>query len=477
MAEPVVVIGAGPAGMSAGWQLAKRGVRVEVIERDSTVGGLAKTISHRAGFRYDYGPHTFHVRETESSRRVVSEVQSLLDGEYHVLERGTRLFLEGKTYTYPPHMGEVLRKVSLGLGTRIGVDYLAASLRYLLSPAHQEDSFEEWGVRNLGRTLYDTFFGLYSEKVWGIPMSQVSSRQAQRVAKLNLKNIVLRMFKFKADPETYFIQYMYPYNGIGNLYQRMAEQVQALGGTVHVNATATCVETDGQKVRAVVYEQNGQEHTIPCRDLVSTLPLAVATPMITPALSPAALEAADQLDYCSLVLIYLVVNHPRVTDYHWCYLIEPRFKSNRFSEQKNVSPEMLPEGQTVLCVEASCRYNDERWRASDEELGHMAVDDLVRMGILRAADVEEHSVVRIRYAYPIYRLGFERVLYGLLSELHQIQNLYTIGRHGLFMNNSMDDNVEMGLRVAAHIAGNEARETWWQSVLRWTQLAGVDSRQ
>jgi len=477
MGEPVVVIGAGPAGMSAGWQLAKRGVRVEIVERDSVVGGLAKTISHRAGFRYDYGPHTFHIRETESSRRVVSEVQSLLGDQYRVLGRGTRLFLEGKYYTYPPQMGEVLRKVSLRLGVRMGMDYGIASLRYLLSPAHQEDSFEEWGVRNLGRTLYDTFFGLYSEKVWGIPMSQVSSRQAQRVAKLNLKNIVLRMFKLKADPETYFIKYMYPYDGIGNLYRRMAEEVQSSGGTVRTNATATRIEADGQRVRAVVYEQDGQEYAIPCSHLVSTLPLAVLTPMLAPALTPAALETAGKLDYCSLVLIYLVVNRPRVTDYHWCYLIEPRFKSNRFSEQKNVSPEMLPEGQTVLCVEASCRYDDERWRASDEELSQMAVDDLVRMGILRAADVEEHFVVRIRYAYPIYRLGFERVLYGLLSELHQIQNLYTIGRHGLFMNNSMDDNVEMGLRVAAHIAGNEARETWWQSVLRWTQLAGVDSRQ
>ena len=193
MVEPVVVIGAGPAGISAAWQLAKRGIPVEVIEQDSMVGGLAKTISHRAGLRYDYGPHTFHIRETESSRRVVSEVQSLLNGQYLILDRGTRLFLKDKYFVYPPEMSEVVRNVSLGFGLRIGWDYMYAALRYALNPAKQEDSFEDWGVRNLGRTLYDTFFGLYSEKVWGISMSQVSSRQAQRVAKLNLKNIILRM--------------------------------------------------------------------------------------------------------------------------------------------------------------------------------------------------------------------------------------------------------------------------------------------
>ena len=473
MAEPVVVIGAGPAGMSAAWQLARRGVRVEVIERDSTVGGLAKTICRREDFCYDYGPHTFHIRETETSRHVVSEVLSLLGDQHRVLDRGTRIFLEGKYFTYPPQMREVLRKVSLGLGVRIGLDYLYASLRYALSPAQQEDSFEDWGARNLGRKLYDTFFGLYSEKVWGITMSQVSSRQAQRVAKLNLKNIILRMLKFNADPDTYFIKYLYPDGGIGSLYRRMAEEVQSLGGTVHLNATATRIETDGQWVCAVAYEQDGEEHTVPCSGLVSTLPLTMVTSMTAPVPSPAALEMAAKLHYRSLLLIYLVINRPRVTDYHWCYLIEPRFKCNRFSEQKNVSPGMLPESQALLCVEASCEYGDERWRATDGELARMATDDLVQMGILQAEDVEEHFVVRIRHAYPIYRLGFERVLYNLLSELHRLQNFYTVGRHGLFMNNSMDDNVEMGIHVATQIAEDKAREAWWQDVLHWTQLVGI----
>jgi protoporphyrinogen oxidase len=471
MVEPVVVIGTGPAGISAAWQLAKRGIPVEVIEQDSVVGGLAKTISHRAGLRYDYGPHAFHIRETESSHRVVSAVQSLLNGQYRVLDRGTRLFLKGKYFVYPPEISEVVRKVSLSLGLRIGLDYLYAALRYALNPAKQEDSFEDWGVRNLGRTLYDTFFGLYSEKVWGIAMSQVSSRQAQRVAKLNLKNIILRMLKFNADPETYFIQYFYPHDGIGSLYQLMADEVKACGGVVHLNATATRIETDGQKVRSVACEQSGKEHVITCQGLVSTLPLSVVTPMFAPALSPTTLAMAEKLDHCSLILVYLVINCPRVTDYHWCYLIEPKFKCNRFSEQKNVSPDLLPEDKTALCVETSCRYEDNLWRASDVDLGRMAVKDLVEMGILRPENVEEHFVTRIRYAYPIYRLGFEEVLHALLSELHRVNNFYTIGRHGLFMNNSMDDNVEMGMRLAAHVAEREAREIWWQSVLRWTQLA------
>lgn len=476
MSNPVVVIGAGPAGMTAGWQLAKRGVPVVIIEKENQVGGMAKTILYKPGLSYDYGPHTFHLRETESSRRVVSEVQSLLGDQYRVLDRGTRIFFKGRYFTYPPQISEVLRRVNPGLGVRIVLDFLYASLRYTLNPARQEDSFEDWGIRNLGRTLYNTFFGIYSEKVWGVSMSQISSRQAQRVAKLNLKNIILRMLRFKADPETYFIQYFYPYGGIGNLYRRMADEVESLGGTLLLNAAAIHIETDTKRVREVVCTQNGVKHSIPCRSLVSTLPLADLTPMVSPAVPGTALELAKRLDYCSLVLIYLVVNRPRVTDYHWCYLIEPRFQCNRFSEQKNVSPEMLPPDQTILCVEASCRYGDERWRASDQELARMAMEDMTRMGVLQKKDVEESFVVRIRYAYPIYRLGFEKLLNSLLNDLNQVQNLYSIGRHGLFLNNSMDENVEMGMRVAAHIANQEMRGEWWKDVLRWTQLAGINRR-
>lgn len=473
MAEPFVIIGAGPAGLTAGWQLAKRGLPVAVIEQDSTVGGLAKTISHRAGLSYDYGPHTFHIRDTDSSRQVVSEVQSLLSGQYRILERGTRLFLKGEYFVYPPEIMEVLGKVNPKLAMRICWDYLHAALRYALTPPAREDSFEDWGIRNLGRTLYDTFFGIYSEKVWGIPMSEVSSRQAQRVAKLNLKNILLRMLRFKADPETYFIQYFYPRGGIGELYRLMAEELQASGGTVHLNATATRIEADGLRARAVAYKQDGREHVIPCRGVISTLPLSAVAPMFLPALPSTTLETAEKLDYCSLILTYLVIDLPRVTDYHWCYLIEPRFKCNRFSEQKNVSPDLLPDEKTVLCVETSCRYGDDRWFASDEVLGGMAVGDLVEMGVLRAENIAEHFVMRIRNAYPIYRLGFEKILLALLRELHRYENFFTIGRHGLFMNNSMDDNVEMGMRLAEHISESKAREEWFQSVLRWTQLTGV----
>src|SRR5499427_7390850 len=229
MRPHVVVLGAGPAGISAAWRLAERGVRVTVVDKDEAVGGMGKTI--RLGdYAVDYGPHTFHIRETEESRKIHEAIKPFFGDDPLVLTRGTRVLLRGKEYVYPLEMLQVLTGVSPMLSFRIIFDYLVASVKSTIAPAKKEHSFEEWGVRNLGRTLYDLCFGIYSERVWGLPTSQISSKQAQRVAKLNLKNIVLRTLGIKADPAAHFTEYMYPRAGISDLYENMAARFRACGG-------------------------------------------------------------------------------------------------------------------------------------------------------------------------------------------------------------------------------------------------------
>src|SRR5262249_14077852 len=187
----VVVLGAGPAGMSAAWRLSDLGCPVTVLERDGAVGGMGKTIAV-GKYLADYGPHTFHIRETPESRRILDAIKPFFGNDPLILTRGTRVLLRGKEYVYPLEMLQVLTGVSPLLPTRILFDYAVATLKSLLAPPKQDDSFEEWGVRNLGRTLYDLCFGIYSARVWGLPTSQISSKQAQRVAKLNLTNVILR---------------------------------------------------------------------------------------------------------------------------------------------------------------------------------------------------------------------------------------------------------------------------------------------
>jgi protoporphyrinogen oxidase len=341
-----------------------------------------------------------------------------------------------------------------------------------VAPPKKEHSFEEWGVRNLGRTLYDLCFGIYSERVWGLPTSQISSKQAQRVAKLNLKNIILRTLGIKADPTTYFTKYMYPRKGISVLFENMAKAVRAGGNCLLLDSTVVRLERDGDRIRRVVYRRDGVEETIECEGIISTLPLPLLVDLIHPALPPAVAAHAKKLRYRSLKLIYVALKRDKLTDYHWVYLLDEQFRVNRMSEQKNVSPEMIPPGRTVLCIELSCWREEPVWKASDEEVYRIALDDMMRMGYgITESEVEDYFVTDIPTAYPVYELNFEDHLIPVLEGVHAVPNLLTIGRHGLFLNNSMDDNVLLGMKVGDRIAQHGFdSQSWLSEMLAFMNL-------
>jgi protoporphyrinogen oxidase len=470
--QRVVILGAGPAGITAAWRLSELGYPVTVLERDDAVGGMARTINV-GNYAVDFGPHTFHVRETDESRRVLASIKKFFGPDPLVLTRGTRVLLRGKEYVYPLEMLQVLKGVSPFLSARIIFDYLVATLKSTFAPAKKEDSFEEWGVRNLGRTLYDLCFGIYSERVWGLPTSQISSKQAQRVAKLNLKNIILRTLGINADPATYFTKYMYPRKGISLLYEGMAAEVRGAGNVIKLNAPALRLEREGDRVARVVYREDGEDKSIDCDILLSTLPLPALVSMMTPALPAPVVAHAARLRYRSLKLIYIVLKRAQMTDYHWVYLLDEQFRVNRLSEQKNVSPDMVPPDSTVLCIELSLWKDEPLWQASDDEIYQLALRDLMKMGYgVTPEEVLEYHITDISTAYPVYELNFEEHLIPVLDGVHEVPNLLTLGRHGLFLNNSMDDNVLLGMQIADHINRPEGVDSraWKTEMLAFMNL-------
>jgi protoporphyrinogen oxidase len=222
----------------------------------------------------------------------------------------------------------------------------------------------------------------------------------------------------------------------------------------------------------VAYQADGREHTIDCDILLSTLPLPVFVNMTTPALPPAVIERAARLRYRSLKLIYIALKRPQMTDYHWVYLLDQQFRVNRLSEQKNVSSEMVPKDRTILCIELSLWKDEPLWNASDEEVYRLALGDLMKMGYgVTESEVDAYYVTDIPTAYPVYELNFEQNLIPVLEGVHEMRNVMTLGRHGLFLNNSMDDNVGLGFQIADHIdqKGADGR-VWVSEMLEFMKL-------
>jgi len=466
----VVILGAGPAGISAAWRLTKLGYPVTVLERDGAVGGMGRTIKV-GDYSVDFGPHTFHIRATPESQEILKTITPFFGENPLTLVRGTRVLLRGKEYVYPLEILQVLFGVNPLLSALILWDYSLATIKSFFAPAKKEDSFEEWGIRNLGRTLYDLCFGIYSARVWGLPTSQISSKQAQRVAKLNLKNIILRTLGVKADPATYFTKYFYPRAGISRLYEGMAAEITAAGNQIRLNSPVVRVERTGDTVSHVVYKTDAGEQSIDCDVVLSTLPLPALVNMMSPALPKSVIDHAARLRYRSLKLIYIALKRPQLTNYHWVYLLDDDYRVNRMSEQKNVSPDMVPADRTILCIELSLWKDEPLWQASDEEIYRIALKDLMKMGYgVTESEVDAYYVTDIATAYPVYELNFEDHLIPVLEGVH-LRNLMTLGRHGLFLNNSMDDNVGLGFQIADHIdqKGADGR-VWVAEMLEFMKL-------
>jgi protoporphyrinogen oxidase len=253
----------------------------------------------------------------------------------------------------------------------------------------------------------------------------------------------------------------------------MADEVRKAGNCIKLNAPVVRLEREGDRVTGVVYQENGREQRLACDIVLSTLPLPSLVSMMTPSLAAPIVEHARRLRYRSLKLIYIVLKRKQMTDYHWVYLLDEQFRVNRLSEQKNVSPHMVAEDKTVLCIELSLWKDEPLWQESDESIYRLALRDLMKMGYgVTEAEVDSYHVTDIPTAYPVYELNFEDHLIPVLDGVHEVRNLLTLGRHGLFLNNSMDDNVLLGMKVADHINASTApnNQVWKSDMLAFMNL-------
>lgn len=457
-----VIVGAGPAGLTAGFELASKGLSPLVLEADPQyVGGISRTV-HYGDYCFDIGGHRFFTKAKE-----VEELwDKMLDADdWMVRSRKSRIYYRRKFFSYPLKPFEALWQLGPEEAARCAVSYAQARVHPIKEPAN----FEDWNVNAFGRRLFEIFFKNYTEKVWGIPCTEISSDwAAQRIKNLSLVKAVLGAFdkfkpKSKAEVVTSLIEeFRYPRKGPGMLWTSCARKIGEMGGEVRLGCRVTGIEMLEKGLWKVTYEQGGRKHSVQCENVMSSAPLRDLVLSLAPAVPEAVAQAARGLRYRDYFTVALMVKNRNRFDDNWIYIQEPDVKVGRLQNFRAWSPHMVPEGD-INCygLEYFCFEGDEFWTMDDQKLVAFAREEICKIGLVEPGDFVDGTVVRQKKAYPIYDHGYADRLKAITDALQEYPGLHLMGRNGMHRYNNQDHSMMTALLAARNVeAGRQLYDVW-----------------
>jgi protoporphyrinogen oxidase len=462
-APRVVIIGAGPAGLTAAYELTKSGVTSIVLEADSVVGGISRT-EVRDGWRFDIGGHRFFTKV----QRVDDFWHEILDDdEFLQRPRASRIYYQGKFFDYPIKPVKALRTLGLVEAMRCGASFLWVRVR----PPQDQSTLEGYIVSNYGWRLYHHFFKTYSEKLWAIPPSEIGADWgAQRIKGMSLWNAVwepvrsrLAGSRDRSKQVTSLIErFQYPKYGPGMMWERCRDLVEANGTKVIMETPVTRIRHEGGRAVSVVAEADGVTTEYPADHVVSSMPFSLLLRAMDPPAPAEVQRAADDLRFRDFLTVALVVPADKVawTD-NWLYVHAPDVKTMRIQNFGSWSPYLVKDGRNVLGLEYTVLESDESWTASDADLIERGKAELERMGLVNAADVEAGYVVRMPKAYPVYDEAYGDnvdVLRAWLAD--NAPNVHPVGRNGMHKYNNQDHSMYTAMLTVENIVDGAGHDIW-----------------
>jgi protoporphyrinogen oxidase len=460
-ATEAVIAGAGPAGLTAAYELSKHGRPCVVLEADRTmVGGISRTDVYK-GYRFDIGGHRFFSKSEE----VNALWREVLGDQLLTRRRMSRIYYDRKFFDYPLRPFDALRKLGPVRAARCVASYLKAKAR----PIRPERSVEDWVVNRFGRLLFEIFFKTYTEKVWGMPTSTISADwAAQRIKGLSLTRAVLstlvsgRGKTGDAVIKTLIDSFHYPRLGPGQMWEMTRDRVRGQGGAVVHDRRVVRVEHDGRNVRAFVAADGaGREHVYRGRHYLSTLPVRHLVRALDPPPPAEVLRAADSLKYRDFLTVVLIVDRPETFPDNWIYVHEPEVRLGRVQNFKNWSPDLVPDSSTSsLGLEYFCFEGDDLWGMPDADLVALGRREITAIGLIEADAAVDGCVVRMPKAYPVYDDAYQEHLAVIRGWLRSLGNLHLAGRNGMHKYNNQDHSMMTALLCARNILGLGSYDPW-----------------
>ena len=456
-------MGAGPAGLTAAYELLKRDVPVTVLEKDPRqVGGLARTVEHN-GYRFDIGGHRFFSKNDE-----VEELWTEILGD-EMLSRGrlSRIYYRGRFFAYPIQAFNAL----WNLGPLEAALCLASYVRARLRPVKDPKSLEEWVRNQFGWRLYSLFFKTYTEKVWGISTKELSADwAAQRIKSLDLWVVIRSALLPNRKPRrrgeivtTLIDRFRYPRLGPGQMWERVAEISAGQGHPVLLGRSVSRIEhVDGAVTAVVTTGEGGEAERHEGTDFISSIPIRELVARLEPPPPARVRQAAERLGYRDFISVALMIDRPSVFPDNWIYIHDPNVRVGRIQNFKNWSPDMVPDpGKTCLGLEYFCFEGDGLWTMPDADMIELATKELAQLGICAAGEVFDGVVVRQPKAYPVYDDSYQANV-GVVREYiaSELPNLHLAGRNGMHKYNNQDHSMMTALLVARRIATGSLLDPW-----------------
>lgn len=451
--KKVIIIGAGPAGLTAAYQLCKEGVGSVVLEKDDVVGGISRTVNYK-GYLFDIGGHRFFTKV-----KAVDDMWREVLGERRFLRRPrlSRIYYNKKFFFYPLKAANAL----LGLGFWNCIMMVASYAGAQLFPTRPERSFEDWISNRFGKRLYNTFFKAYTEKVWGIPCSEISADwAAQRIKGLSLvatiRNALLAsQVKNKGEViKTLIDSFDYPEKGPGMMWELVADDVQNRGSELKMRSVVEKILWKRGRVTALEIEVDGKRELVRGTDFISSMPIRELIRKMEPAPPPEVREAADKLGYRDFLTVSLIIDKADLFKDNWIYIHDPEVKVGRIQNFKNWSPSMVPDqGKTCLGLEYFCFEGDGLWTMEDADLIELGKKELDILGLVDAKDVEDGAVVRMPKAYPVYDGVYVDAVNTIRDFLAGMPNMYLVGRNGMHKYNNQDHSMLTAMLSVKNILG------------------------
>ena len=451
-ADTTVIIGAGPAGLTAAHELSAAGRPVVVVEQDPQhVGGIARTVSYK-GFRFDIGGHRFFSKNAE----IEQLWRDILGDRMLERERLSRIYYRGRFFKYPLETWDALSQLGIFQSAACMLSYMAARVW----PRREIRSFEDWVVNAFGRRLYETFFRSYTEKVWGIPCSEISADwAAQRIKDLSMRVLIRRALGLgsRNGPviKTLIDRFRYPLHGPGEMWEQLAKTVQSRGTVLKMGESVAAIQRQRGGVTSITTTSADGQHTYAGSHFISTMPIRELIGALDPPAPPEVAEAARSLRYRDFITVALILDEPELFPDNWIYIHEPGVSVGRIQNFKNWSPGMVPDPRyTVLGLEYFCFDSDSMWSAPDADLVALGTRELAKLGLAKEAQVVDGTVVRQRAAYPVYDGEYRRAVDVIRDFIErEIPNLQLAGRNGMHKYNNQDHAMMTALMAARNIMG------------------------